>query len=73
MKVQLVVKTNARKNSVELREDGSLFVCVNVPPAEGKANKKVIEVLAEHFHKPKSAFTIISGKTSKKKVIEVLS
>jgi len=72
MKIQAVVKTTARKNSVEVREDGSIFVCVNVPPAEGKANKKVIEVVAEYFHKPKSSVTIVSGKTSRKKLIEIL-
>ena len=72
MKIQAVVKTNARKNSVEVREDGSIFVCVNVPPVEGKANKKVIEVVAEYFHKPKSSVTIVSGKTSRKKLIEIL-
>ncbi|MCI0708504.1 MAG: DUF167 domain-containing protein [Ignavibacteriae bacterium] len=71
MKIQVVVNTNARRDSVEVREDGSLFVSVNVPPVEGKANKKVVEVLAEYFHKPKSAFTIVTGKTSKKKLIEV--
>ncbi|HEY4612251.1 MAG TPA: DUF167 domain-containing protein [Bacteroidota bacterium] len=72
MKIQIHVKTNARKNSVEVRDDGSLLVCVNVPPVEGKANAKVIELLAEHFRKPKSAFTIRAGKTSKRKLIEVL-
>lgn len=71
MTVHVLVKTNARKESVEVREDGSLFVCVNVPPVEGKANQKVVELLSRYFAKPKSAITIIRGLRSKHKIIEV--
>ncbi len=71
MKLQIVVKTNARKNAVEVREDGSLFVLVNAPPVEGKANKKIIELLADYFDKPKSAVTISGGKFSKRKIVEI--
>jgi hypothetical protein len=71
MKIEILVKTNARKNAVELREDGSLFVCVNAPPVEGKANKKIIELLADYFDKPKSAVTISGGKFSKRKTVEI--
>lgn len=71
MTIHVLVKTNARKESVEVREDGSLFVCVNVPPVEGKANQKVIELLARYFAKPKSAVTIVRGLRSKHKIVEV--
>ncbi len=71
MKIQVHVKSNSRKNHVELREDGSLFVSVNASPVEGKANKKVIELLAEYFHKPKSGIAIIAGKQSKRKIVEI--
>ncbi len=72
MKLQVRVKANARRNHVEVREDGSLSVSVTVPPVEGKANKKVIELLADHFHKPKSSIIIVAGKQSKQKTVEVL-
>lgn len=72
MKVNVTVKANARKNEVILREDGALLVRVTAPPVEGKANKKVIETLAEFFRKPKSAVSIVSGKTGRFKVVEIL-
>jgi uncharacterized protein (TIGR00251 family) len=71
MKIAVVVKTNARKNGVETRDDGSLLVRVNAPPVEGKANEKVVEALAEHFGKPKRDIVIIRGHTSKKKLVEI--
>ena len=72
MKVNVTVKANARKNEVILREDGALLVKVTAPPFEGKANKKMIEELAAYFRRPKSAISIVSGKTGKFKVVEIL-
>lgn len=71
MKLTVLVKPGARKDEVTVREDGSLLVRVHTKPVEGKANKKVIEVLAQHFGKPKSSISIVSGLKSKRKVIEV--
>jgi len=72
VKLNVTVKTNARKNEVILRDDGGLLVKVTAPPVEGKANKKVIEQLALFFGKPKSAISIVSGKTGKLKIVEIL-
>ncbi len=71
MKISVRVKANARKNTVEQIEEGKYLISVSVPPVEGKANEKVIELLAEHFNKPKRNITILRGATSKEKLIEV--
>ncbi len=71
MRISITVKANARKNEVLLRDDGGLMVLVTAPPVDGKANRKVIEQLAAFFHKPKSAITILSGKSGKFKVVEI--
>jgi len=72
MKFTVIVKANSRKNSVQVQDDGGLLVHVNVPPIEGRANKKVIELLAKFLNKPKSRFSIRSGQKSRFKVVEVL-
>ena len=72
MKLNVTVKANAKKNEVIIRENGGLLVKVTAPPVDGKANKKVIEKLAVFFHKPKSAISIVSGKTGKSKIVEIL-
>lgn len=71
MKLSVLVKPNSRKNAVKARQDGSLVVCVSAPPIEGRANEKLIEVLAKHFGKRKMDVVIVSGARRKHKVIEV--
>jgi len=72
MRLRIIVKPNARKNAVEANDDGTLIVHVSAPPREGRANRKVIEVLAEHFRKPKRHIAIVSGTRGKQKIIEIV-
>ena len=72
MKITVRVKPNSRTNDVTLSDDGKYILRVSVPAIEGKANKKVIEILAEYFHKPKRNISILSGFRGKDKVIEIL-
>jgi uncharacterized protein len=71
MKFKVTVKPNAKKNEVTRCDDGMLVIRVSVPPIEGKANEKVIELLSDYFNKPKRSISIISGFKGKSKVIEV--
>jgi hypothetical protein len=71
MKYKITVKSNARKNEVIRSEDGTLTVRVTVPPIEGRANEKVIEVLSEYFNKPRTSISISSGFKGKHKIIEI--
>lgn len=73
MKLTVEVKTNAKKEGVEKTEDNIFIVRVNVPPVEGKANKRVIALLAKYLKKPKSAFEITGGLKSKRKTIKLES
>ena len=71
MKLKIIVKPNARKNEVTRNADGMLVIRVAVPPIEGKANEKVIEVLSEYLNKPKRSISIVTGFKGKNKIIEV--
>jgi len=71
MKYKISVKPNAKKNEVIRCDDGTLIIRVSVPPTEGKANEKVIEVLSDYFKKPKRSISIIFGFKGKKKIVEV--
>jgi uncharacterized protein (TIGR00251 family) len=71
MKIQVKVKPNSKTE--EVIRDGEVYtVRVKEPPKEGKANRAVVKLLAEHFNVPRSAVTIISGLNSRTKVIEIL-
>ena len=72
MKLKITVKPNARKNEAIQNPDGTLTVRVAVPPVEGKANDRVIEVLSEYLNKPKRSISILSGFKGKNKIIQIL-
>jgi uncharacterized protein (TIGR00251 family) len=65
------VKPNARKNEVRCLEENRFLVTVTAPPIEGKANDKVVELLAEYFHVPKRRVAILKGATSREKTVEI--
>lgn len=71
MKVSVLVKPNSKKESITQNEDGTLVVKVNAPPAEGQANKRVIELLSQHFATPKSSISLLHGASGKKKIFEI--
>ena len=71
MKVNVIVKPNSKMESVTRNADGTLIVRVNAPPIDGKANKRVIDLLAGYLNKPKSSIELLHGTSGKKKVFEV--
>jgi uncharacterized protein (TIGR00251 family) len=72
MKINVRVTPNARVPTVAKASEGSYNVKVNAPAREGKANERLIEMLAEHFNAPKSRVRILKGHNSRNKVIEIL-
>jgi len=72
MKITIRVKPNARKNEVKQIDTRNYIISVTAPPVEGRANEKVVEVLAEYFGKPKRCVILLRGGTGKIKVIEIL-
>lgn len=71
MRIRVRVKANARKNEVKQPDQNQFLISVTAPPVEGKANEKVIELLAEYFHRPKRCITIFRGKASRDKIVEI--
>ena len=68
--IHLKVIPNARKNAIS-EEDGKLKVHVMAPAVDGKANKAVLEALAEFYHIKKNAVRLIKGEKSREKVFEI--
>jgi len=71
LKIQVVVHPNTKSRRVEKDLLGNLHVYVNQPPIEGRANKVVVEMLAEYFGKRKSSVRIVGGERAKVKLIEI--
>ena len=70
MKLRVKVSPNDKKEKVEKTASG-LQVYVREPAKEGKANKRLVEVLAKYLGVKKYQITILSGKRSKYKMVEV--
>lgn len=73
MRISVRVKPNAKKDTVLQSADGSFVVSVKMPAAEGKANDRLVKVLAKHFGIAPSCITIVSGVSSRTKRMEILS
>ena len=68
MKYYVFVKL--RKDFIEVDGD-KIMVGVLAPPEKGKANAEVIEKISKHLNVPRSAVRIVSGASSKMKLIEI--
>ena len=71
MRVQVRVKPNSRQARIERSPDGTLTVWLHSPPAEGRANRELIERLAEYFQVPRTQVRIVSGASSRIKLVEI--
>jgi uncharacterized protein (TIGR00251 family) len=72
MRIKIKTQPGAKKAEVLETGEGEFKVRVNAKPVDGAANIRLIEILAEHFNVPFGAIRIISGATSREKVIEIL-
>ncbi|HEV8289435.1 MAG TPA: DUF167 domain-containing protein [Candidatus Norongarragalinales archaeon] len=70
MRVEVKVVPGASKSAV-VEEAGGLKVRVAAPPEKGKANEELLSILAEHFGVKKRQLRIVSGASSRKKIIEI--
>lgn len=62
---------NKIKKQKDLFNGNSYKVYVTASPEDGKANKKVIELLADYFKVAKAQVKIIKGEVSRNKIIEI--
>ena len=73
MRTRIRVKVNAGAQSESVRElgDGTFQVRTRAPATKGKANKRVLELLAEYFDRTPDDLEIVAGHTSPVKHIDV--
>jgi uncharacterized protein len=72
MKISVKAKPNAKEEKVEKIDDSTYIVSVREPPVKGKANEAIRNALAVYFKTGSSKVKIISGYTSRNKVVEIL-
>jgi hypothetical protein len=70
-RLRVRVKPGARKSAIGGAHGGALKVSVATVAEKGKANRAVVELLADTLGLPASAVSIVAGKTSQDKVVEI--
>jgi len=73
VKIKVKVSASSKKASVSVLPDGTLKVKVDARPQKGKANRRLLEILAAYYNVPKTSVKIIHGHTSPVKLIEILT
>lgn len=71
MRISVRVVPNAREPGVLLTAEGIYHVRVDAKAVGGKANRRLIEILSDHFHVPKSSISLLSGSKSREKTFEI--
>ena len=71
MKISVEVKLKCRTEEVVLLESGNYLVKTNAPPVDGKANERIVALLAKFLKLPKSSFELVSGHRGKKKIFKI--
>ena len=65
------VHPRAKKNAISGELGDALKIALTAPPIDGRANDACIEFFAKLFQMPRSAVNILSGETSRRKVIRI--
>jgi len=68
----LHIQPGAKKTEVAGEHGDALKIRLAAPPVDGKANAALLEFIAEKLGVAKSAVTLKSGQTSRRKVVEVV-
>jgi uncharacterized protein YggU (UPF0235/DUF167 family) len=70
-KIVVKAKPNAKASVLERAADGSWHARLTAPPADGKANAELVELVAAYFDVPKSRVRIKSGHSARAKLVEI--
>ncbi len=71
MRLNIKVIAGAKKNLVKKTDSGALIIYLTAPANDGKANKALIDMLAEDFGIAKNRISIIKGLKSRHKTINI--
>jgi hypothetical protein len=67
--INIRVETRSSRPGIVGPYGEGLKVRLKSPPVEGRANRELVEILSDELNIPKSNVEIISGKTSKNKLV----
>ena len=70
-RITIRLSPRASREEIAGERDGAVLVRVTAPPVDGAANEALVKLLAKTLRVPKRAVAIVSGETSRTKLVEV--
>ena len=70
-RLRLRVSPGAKRNELAGAHGDGWRVRVTAAPERGRANEAVVALLAEHLGVPRASLSVVSGQTSRDKVVEL--
>ncbi len=71
MYIKVEVTLNQKKESIVETKPGHFELSVNAKAERGEANKRVLELMREHFDNPKGGVKIINGHRTRVKLLKI--
>jgi len=72
MKIFVKAKPGAKEEKIEKIDENNFIVSVKEPPVNGRANEAIRNALAVYFRTGSSCVKIVSGFSSRNKIIEII-
>lgn len=69
--IEVKVVPNAKTQSLTLDRQGHIKCSLKSQPEKGRANEELIKLLSKLLHIPQQDIKILSGHTSKKKILKL--
>lgn len=70
-RVTVRLTSRASREEIAGEREGAILVRVTAPPVDGAANEALVRLLAKTLRLPKGAVAIVSGETSRTKIVRV--
>lgn len=71
MFIKVKCHPGSKKESINKKDEETLEVFVKEKPERGEANKRVLEILSEHFKVSFRKIKIVKGAKSQNKIFEI--
>jgi uncharacterized protein YggU (UPF0235/DUF167 family) len=72
VKISVKAKTSAKVEKIQKIDESHFVVAVKAAPIDGRANIAIAKALASYWGVTQARVKLVSGKTSKMKVFEIL-
>ena len=70
MRIEIKVFPKSQREEI-VRQEGAIKAYIKAAPDKGKANKALIGLIAKEYGVKKSDVRIVTGQTSRNKVVEI--